>query len=218
MGIFNRKETATSEKQVQVVSLNDLLASTAIATVQAGATASREFYDNLCNIGFEKYDPQTNTVSGMRTLTFEYPYRGKMEQVSVPILSLVPLTMLQVEDADFTFDVQIADMDSQDSVEASVEVVDASAGTMDVLRSSRIPNLRVTLLPPKKGAQQEGSASSTSGAGLSIHITFKQSDVPGGMARFLQVVNNMDFNVLPDKQTDDSDTNEYDFKTYEQYK
>lgn len=208
MGLFNRKGTATSEKQVQVVSLNDLLASAAIATVQAGATASKEFYDNLCNIGFEEYDPQTNTVSGMRTLTFEYPNQGKMEQVSVPILSLVPLTMLQVEDADFTFDVQIADMDTQDTVEASVEIVDSSTDTTDALSNSQIPNLRVTLLPPKKGAQQVGSATGTSGAGLSIHMTLKQSDVPGGMARFLQVVNNMDFNVLSDKQTDDSNTNE----------
>ena len=208
MGIFNRKGTATSEKQVQVVSLSNLLASAAVATVQAGATASKEFYDNLCNIGFEKYDPQTNTVSDMRTLTFKYPNQGKMEQVSVPILSLVPLTMLQVEDADFTFDVQIADMDTQDTVEASVEIVDSSTDTTDVLSSSRIPNLRVTLLPPKKGAQQDTLATGRSGAGLSIHMTLKQSDVPGGMARFLQVVNNMDFNVLPDKQTDNSDTNE----------
>ena len=170
MGLFNKSNEANGEKQVQTVKLTDLLASAAIATVQAGASASMEYYKNLCNIGFERYDPNTNTVNGMRTLTFEYPYDGKMEQISVPVLSLVPLTMLQVEDADFNFD---------------------------------IPNLRVTLLPSKK-TTEKGNGISPSGAGLSVHMTLKQSDMPGGMARFLQVINNLDYRILPDKPVDDS--------------
>ncbi len=203
MGLFNKSNEANGEKQVQTVKLTDLLASAAIATVQAGASASMEYYKNLCNIGFERYDPNTNTVNGMRTLTFEYPYDGKMEQISVPVLSLVPLTMLQVEDADFNFDVQVADMDSDETLEASVEVVDSTTEDTDVLNVTRIPNLRVTLLPSKK-MTEKGNGISPSGAGLSVHMTLKQSDMPGGMARFLQVINNLDYRVLPDKPVDDS--------------
>ena len=162
-----------------------------------------EYYKNLCNIGFERYDPNTNTVNGMRTLTFEYPYDGKMEQISVPVLSLVPLTMLQVEDADFNFDVQVADMDADETLEASVEVVDSTTEATDVLNVTRIPNLRVTLLPSKK-TTEKGNGISPSGAGLSVHMTLKQSDMPGGMARFLQVINNLDYRILPDKPVDDS--------------
>ena len=35
-------------------------------------------------------------------------------------------------------------------------------------------------------------------------MTLKQSDMPGGMARFLQVINNLDYRILPDKPVDDS--------------
>jgi len=163
MGLFNKSNEANGEKQVQTVKLTDLLASAAIATVQAGASASMEYYKNLCNIGFERYDPNTNTVNGMRTLTFEYPYDGKMEQ----------------------------------------EVVDSTTEATDVLNVTRIPNLRVTLLPSKK-TTEKGNGISPSGAGLSVHMTLKQSDMPGGMARFLQVINNLDYRILPDKPVDDS--------------
>lgn len=207
MGLFNKSKEVNRESQVQTVKLTDLLASAAVATVQAGASASMEYYKNLCNIGFERYNPDTNTVSGMRTLTFEYPYNGKMEQISVPVLSLVPLTMLQVEDADFNFDVQVADMDANETIEASVEVVDSTTETTDVLNVNRIPNLRVTLLPSKK-TEGAGNSISPSGAGLSVHMTLKQSDMPGGMARFLQVINNLDYRNLPEKPIDDNSNNE----------
>lgn len=207
MGLFNKSKEVNRESQVQTVKLTDLLASAAVATVQAGASASMEYYKNLCNIGFERYNPDTNTVSGMRTLTFEYPYNGKMEQISVPVLSLVPLTMLQVEDADFNFDVQVADMDANETIEASVEVVDSTTEATDVLNVNRIPNLRVTLLPSKK-TEGAGNSISPSGAGLSVHMTLKQSDMPGGMARFLQVINNLDYRNLPEKPIDDNSNNE----------
>lgn len=207
MGLFNKSKEVNRESLVQTVKLTDLLASAAVATVQAGASASMEYYKNLCNIGFEYYDPNSNTVSGMRTLTFEYPYNGKMEQISVPVLSLVPLTMLQVEDADFNFDVQVADMDANEAIEASVEVVDSTTEATDVLNVNRIPNLRVTLLPSKK-TEGAGNGISPSGAGLSVHMTLKQSDMPGGMARFLQVINNLDYRNLPEKPIDDNSNNE----------
>lgn len=207
MGLFNKSKEVNRESLVQTVKLTDLLASAAVATVQAGASASMEYYKNLCNIGFEYYDPNNNTVSGMRTLTFEYPYNGKMEQISVPVLSLVPLTMLQVEDADFNFDVQVADMDTDETIEASVEVVDSTTEATDVLNVNRIPNLRVTLLPSKK-TEGLGNGISPSGAGLSVHMTLKQSDMPGGMARFLQVINNLDYRNLPNKPVDDNSNND----------
>ena len=207
MGLFNKSKEVNRESLVQTVKLTDLLASAAVATVQAGASASMEYYKNLCNIGFERYNPDTNTVSGMRTLTFEYPYNGKMEQISVPVLSLVPLTMLQVEDADFNFDVQVADMDANETIEASVEVVDSTTEATDVLNVNRIPNLRVTLLPSKK-TEGAGNSISPSGAGLSVHMTLKQSDMPGGMDRFLQVINNLDYRNLPDKPVDDNSNND----------
>ena len=207
MGLFNKSKEVNRESLVQTVKLTDLLASAAVATVQAGASASMEYYKNLCNIGFERYNPDTNTVSGMRTLTFEYPYNGKMEQISVPVLSLVPLTMLQVEDADFNFDVQVADMDANEAIEASVEVVDSTTETTDVLNVNGIPNLRVTL-PPSKKTEGAGNSISPSGAGLSVHMTLKQSDMPGGMARFLQVINNLDYRNLPDKPVEDNSNND----------
>lgn len=207
MGLFNKQKETNEESPVQTVKLTDLLASAAVATVQAGASASMEYYKNLCNIGFEQYDPNTNTVNGMRTLTFEYPYDGKMEQISVPVLSLVPLTMLQVEDADFNFDVQMADMSTDEAIEASVEVVDSTTEATDVLNVNHIPNLRVTLLPSKKTEGKEKSSISPSGAGLSVHMTLKQSDMPGGMARFLQVINNLDYRIFPEKNTDNNSVN-----------
>lgn len=185
---------------------NKLLASTAIATVKAGASASMEFYKNLCKMGFENYDANNNTVRNMRTLTFEYPYNGKMEQTSVPVLSLVPLTMLQVEDADFSFDVQVADMNFDETVNGSVEMARSSKEPKDILTTNNIPNLRIILLPSKesKNSEKLDNGVTPVGAKLSVHVKLTQSDMPGGMARFLQAVNNIDYSIIPNKPTNDS--------------
>lgn len=95
----------------QVVSLRDLLSSTLVATVDADTAAAQRYYSNMCELAFEHYDKGTDEAGNLRTLTFWYTDAvGTTQSLDIPILSLLPLPLLQVKEADFGFNVRIADL------------------------------------------------------------------------------------------------------------
>ena len=189
MSLFTKKsETSEAGKNIQTVKLQQLLSSVVVATADAGYAASRRFYDNLCEYAFVKSDGDETCYAGARTLDFEYvDSDGNKKLLCVPILSLLPLPMLQVQDVDFTLDAQISDFEMDDTVLNIPQEDDAEVDKV------KMPSMRVTLLPTTLRTTEKGGGKITSSPSLNIHISMGQSDIPGGMARLLQTINNLDF-------------------------
>lgn len=189
MSLFNRKnEVSEAGNNIQTVKLQQLLSSVVVATADAGYAASRRFYDNLCEYAFVKSESDDGCYAGARTLDFEYvDSDGNKKLLCVPILSLLPLPMLQVQDVDFTLDAQIADFEMDGTV-LNIPQEDESEDNQEGM-----PSMRVTLLPTTMKTTEQGGGKITSSPSLNIHISMGQSDIPGGMARLLQTINNLDF-------------------------
>lgn len=189
MSLFNRKkEVSEAGNNIQTVKLQQLLSSVVVATADAGYAASRRFYDNLCEYAFVKSENDASCYVGARTLDFEYvDSDGNKKLLCVPILSLLPLPMLQVQDVDFTLDAQIADFEMDGTV-LNIPQEDESEDNQEGM-----PSMRVTLLPTTMKTTEQGGGKITSSPSLNIHISMGQSDIPGGMARLLQTINNLDF-------------------------
>lgn len=189
MSLFNRKnEVSEADNNIQTVKLQQLLSSVVVATADAGYAASRRFYDNLCEYAFVKSESDDSCYAGARTLDFEYvDSDGNKKLLCVPILSLLPLPMLQVQDVDFTLDAQIADFEMDGTV-LNIPQEDESEDNQEGM-----PSMRVTLLPTTMKTTEQGGGKITSSPSLNIHISMGQSDIPGGMARLLQTINNLDF-------------------------
>lgn len=189
MSLFNRKnEVSEAGNNIQTVKLQQLLSSVVVATADAGYAASRRFYDNLCEYAFVKSESDDSCYAGARTLDFEYvDSDGNKKLLCVPILSLLPLPMLQVQDVDFTLDAQIADFEMDGTV-LNIPQEDESEDNKEGM-----PSMRVTLLPTTMKTTEQGGGKITSSPSLNIHISMGQSDIPGGMARLLQTINNLDF-------------------------
>lgn len=189
MSLFNRKnEVSEAGNNIQTVKLQQLLSSVVVATADAGYAASRRFYDNLCEYAFVKSENDASCYAGARTLDFEYvDSDGNKKLLCVPILSLLPLPMLQVQDVDFTLDAQIADFEMDGTV-LNIPQEDESEDNQEGM-----PSMRVTLLPTTMKTTEQGGGKITSSPSLNIHISMGQSDIPGGMARLLQTINNLDF-------------------------
>ncbi len=189
MSLFNRKnEVSEAGNNIQTVKLQQLLSSVVVATADAGYAASRRFYDNLCEYAFVKSESDDSCYAGARTLDFEYvDSDGNKKLLCVPILSLLPLPMLQVQDVDFTLDAQIADFEMDGTV-LNIPQEDESEDNQEGM-----PSMRVTLLPTTMKTTEQGGGKITSSPSLNIHISMGQSDIPGGMARLLQTINNLDF-------------------------
>ena len=171
----------------QIFSLRDLLSSTLIATVDADTATSQRFFNNMCEIAFEEYNPHTNQANNLRTLAFNSSTSdGNIHTLKVPILSLVPLPLLQVQDANFSFDVQI--MGIQDKEEEVLSLTDDSDNS-----SMDDPNQLIVALQPMSASVNENMVSSgIIMPNMKVNIKLNQADMPGGLSRMLSVVNNID--------------------------
>lgn len=185
----------------QVVSLRDLLSSTLVATVDADTAAARRYFTNMCELAFEHYDKETDEAGNLRTLTFRYTGAdGSVQSLDIPILSLVPLPLLQVKEADFGFNVRIADLpESQEDTFFSLDDgSDLPKGECHVP-----PRLRVALRPFHPAERSGGECANAYMPNMKVNVKLHQADLPGGLSRFLQIVNNMEYKPIENHKTED---------------
>lgn len=175
----------------QTFSLRDLLSSTLIATVDADTATSQRFFNNMCEIAFEEYNPHTNQANNLRTLAFNYSTNdGSLHTLKVPILSLVPLPLLQVQEADFSFDVQIMGI-SEETEEETLSLTENTRNE-DRLQTNEPAQLIVALQPMSVNRSEDVASSGIFLPNMRVNIQLNQADMPGGLSRMLNVVNNID--------------------------
>lgn len=184
----------------QVVSLRDLLSSTLVATVDADTAAARRYFTNMCELAFEYYDKKTDEAGDFRTLTLRYTGAdGTPHSLDIPILSLVPLPLLQVKEADFGFNIRIADL-SESQEEAFFILNDSSDPTKSEFHIQ--PQLRVALRPFRSGERTNEECANAYMPNMKVNVKLQQSDLPGGLSRFLQIVNNMEYKTVENNKAE----------------
>mgnify|MGYP000515808440 CR=1 FL=1 len=155
----------------QIVPLRELLASTLEAAIEADMTTMRRYFDNVCEIAFQDYDKEKQNATQLRTLAFNYSVNEGAQQLRVPVLSLVPLPMLQMKDINFSMNAELMGLRGD--------------------TESTSPQLYVSIAPKTSSSEDEASQESTTKCSIKIEMKMEQADMPGGMARLLQIVNNM---------------------------
>lgn len=187
----NTKVRTTSS---QVMDLKQLIAGPLIATIDADSLSTRRYLDCLFEIAFESYDKATGRTGPLRTLRFSFvDSQGgekKKQKVSVPLLTLVPLPLLQVKEAAFDFDIKILDVRQQ----VSEESYSLKEGKLNPAQEDNSLTMRASLAPKEGGnnSSQQGLS-----ANMKIKIKMQQADMPGGLSNLLHLTAN---NVLMDEE------------------
>lgn len=166
----------------QVMELKELISAPLTATIEADALSAQKYMECLMRIAVDT-DPAGGKAS-LRMLTFSYTDRslGKSERrtFSVPLLTVMPLPLLHVQEAEFDFDVQILDVSGSFQTPA-FSFKDWKAVSDGQSQDVGDRKMRVTL-----------AASSSMSTNMKVRIKMGQSDVPGGLAALLnRAVNNM---------------------------
>jgi hypothetical protein len=130
------------------------------ATVKADTLASQEYANYLMETAFENPAEINGETPLLKTISFLYAEgaSGRYRRVTVPLMSLLPLPMLCIKEAEFDFDV-------------------------NVVAASDNERLGIALAQTK--APQADGASPTS---MHVKLKLQQSDIPGGLSRLLNVV------------------------------
>lgn len=183
----NEKKTHISS---QVMELKDLISGPLVATIDADTISARRYLSYLCELAFESYDHETGKAGPLRMLEFSYLTSStegqRIQKVSIPMLTLVPLPLLQVQEADFDFDIQIvdalqADRNSTFSLNNPLD----DTGKDSKSETSEGVKLRVTMAPQNNTLTSKNDSSLT--ANMKISVKMRQADLPGGLTKLLNL-------------------------------
>lgn len=180
------KVTRTSS---QVLELQQLIAAPLVATIEADTMSAQKYLDYLTKIAFDDFDPTTGKTGNLRTLAFSYPEQdsdGKTykREVSVPLITLLPLPLLHVEEADFDFDIKIIDA----LTEKSEESFSFDEGTAKESDKQERMKMRASLAP--RSGKHEGDLQQSLAANMKVKVKMRQSDMPAGLSNILHLAAN----------------------------
>lgn len=186
--------------------LKDLIAGPLTATIDADALSSQHYLDCLFKTAFESYDPATGKAGKLRMLTFQYTSHEvsgtQAKFLSIPLLTLIPLPLLQVQEADFDFEVQVIDSFGRQRQD-SFSFEKGNDGTETVQDNNTCLRVALATSSAEHAKNSESSQSSLT-AHMKVHVKMRQSDIPGGLATLL---NKAVYGMASDVSTDTQDPN-----------
>lgn len=182
-------ENKDNKSSRQIMELKDLISGPLVATIDADTLSARRYLHYLYEFAFESYDHKTGKVGKLRMLEFTYTIQEngpKKQRVRIPLLTLVPLPLLQVKEADFDFDIQIIDALSSDTNSTF-----SLKGKEDDDKS--IPEgvkLRVSMAASNIEGNMEKKARQGLSANMKVKVKMQQADMPGGLSNLLSLTTN----------------------------
>lgn len=190
----------------QVMELQQLIAGPLVATIDADSLSAHRYLDYLFEIAFESYDRTTGKTGKLRLLTFSYVGDGgKRQRVSIPMLTLMPLPLLQVKEAEFDFDIKILDSVSEHE-EESFSLEEGKALPPEKRAGSGF-KMRASLAPQQ--GNRSGDVQQGLSANMKVHVKMQQADIPGGLANLLHLTaSNMQAEDEEDLKEDQDESNE----------
>jgi hypothetical protein len=190
------------------IDLSDLLSAPLVSTVEADMLTVRKFMEFLHEFGFTRRDsPGTNPARDssspntdfgqLRMLSFDYmqPQSNGSTQpmrLRVPALTMVPLPLLQVTEADFDFSLRIVSAARQAAPlpgpgpRPSSGEVPSSKPLMDPNRY-RFKAMLASGPPQAPGDSRKAPGPSLE-LNLKVHVKMRHADLPTGVSSMLQLL------------------------------
>lgn len=186
-------DTDKSKKKTssQVMELKDLISGPLVATIDADSISSRRYLNYLFELAFDSYDKETGKVGELRTLEFRYKSQDMggthYQSIKIPILTLVPLPLLQVKEANFDFDIQVIDAVSTDK-QGAFSLKNKAESTVPENRfGGDGVKLRVAMAERKTEGGIKSSSKQSLTANMKVNVKMEQSDMPAGLLKLLHL-------------------------------
>ena len=186
-----------SEKRTvstQIMELKDLISGPLVATIDADTISTRRYLSYLYELAFDKYDHATGKVGNLRSLEFTYSTSDNdgrhVHRVRIPLLTLVPLPLLQVQEADFEFDIQIIDAVSADK-NATFSLKTPESDTAEA-NNEVAEGVKLRVAMAASNIEKSDGVKSRQGltANMKVNVKMRQADMPGGVSNLLGLITN----------------------------
>jgi hypothetical protein len=168
----------------KAINFSELIAAPLAAAIEADAIAATTSAEFIKNYGFEKSD-QGNGYGELAMVTFSYSrpntVTGESEtvEVQVPALSLIPLPLLQVNNVEFNFSLEV--LLSEKNTEAGPSLHQEE--DPDEAPPPAMPDFKARLSPNTGESSKQGSKALSSN--MAIKVEMERADVPGGLINLM---------------------------------
>lgn len=183
-------ETKYNKVSKQIMELKDLISGPLVATIDADSMSTRRYLSYLYELAFDSYNPGTGEVGNLRMLEFTYNVQDngtqRQQRVSIPLMTLVPLPLLQVKEADFDFDIQIIDAVSADK-HSTFSLKGKNDGEDQIPEGVK---LRVSMAASNIEGNMEKKIRQGLAANMKVKVKMQQADMPGGLSNLLNLTTN----------------------------
>lgn len=169
-------------KQLSAIPFGHLIGAPLTAAVEAQAKAAQSTLGFIQTVGFEKSGEKTKT----RTVTFTYKRDGKDTELIVPILTIVPIPFIRIDDMSIDFKASLSASNETEKVEGSTTEAKASlsASANYLWASAKLDASYSSKKDSKSTANSKYSVEYT----VDIHVHAVQDDMPAGLAEVLKMM------------------------------
>jgi hypothetical protein len=185
-----------------VIHLSQLLSQPLIATLEADFYTAQRFVEFITDFGLEEADvtlPGSSRPLSLKMVTFLYRQIDpvdrleKLFSVQVPLISLIPLPLLQIERAEFDFNIRIySEIGLSTSGQQQGSLISSPPPNDEEdkpLEDTRFRGFKARL-SPAVGRSESGEIAQTLDANMKVKVQMRQADLPGGLAYWMSVFNN----------------------------
>lgn len=159
------------------------------AAITAQATAARSTWEFIQEVGLNTDDDGNKTAVNV---TFMYQKDGEMVRLVVPILTIVPIPMIVIDEVDIQFKANINASASSSSEESESENVNASmSGKAKAGWGPFSVSVKVQAgYSSKKDSKATQDSRYSVEYTQDVHVHASQADMPAGLATVLNILSN----------------------------
>lgn len=170
-------------KQLSAIPFGHLIGAPLTAAVEAQAKAAQSTLGFIQAVGFEK---DANGATATRTVTFKYKREGADTELIVPILTIVPIPFIRIDDMSIDFKASLSASSETEKVEGSTTEASAklSASANYLWASAKLD----ASVSSKKDSKATSNSKYSVEYTVDIHVHAVQDDMPAGLAEVLKML------------------------------
>ena len=188
--IIDRTPSQVVTNSLQAIPFSSLIGGPLNACIEAQAMAARRTWEFIQEAGLE-VDPETGEKKAMN-VTFSFMQGGRMMQLDVPLLTIVPIPYIAIHDVDISFKASISA-----STSAATEQSDSTGMGGDLSLNGGV-KLGLFHVDAKLNANYSSKKDSKATAEskycveytMDVAVKAGQDSMPAGLAKILEILGN----------------------------
>ena len=172
---------ADLNQQLAAIPFGALIGGPLNAAVEAQAKAARTSYDFIKNVGFEV--DNAGNIGAVRMVSFTYEAGGVETTLKVPLLTVLPIPFLRIEDMTIDFKASMSvSTSTEDKTSDSInKSISASVGGRYMFVKAEMS----ASYSSKKDSSSTRDSKYSVEYTMDVHVHAVQDDVPAGLSKVL---------------------------------